>query len=83
MMQHSFNRFLPNDMSWRDLFDMVSNRLLIKLTAFGTCFYLCNRETFDDSLQKLEVANDSVTSFSIGDSLCQKARIFSNVTANV
>ncbi|XP_071940179.1 uncharacterized protein [Coffea arabica] len=23
MMQHSFNRFLPNDMSWRDLFDMV------------------------------------------------------------
>lgn len=24
MMQHSFNRFLPNDMGWRDLFDMVS-----------------------------------------------------------
>lgn len=23
MMQHSFNRFLPNDMDWRDLFDMV------------------------------------------------------------
>ncbi|KAK3189455.1 hypothetical protein Dsin_029016 [Dipteronia sinensis] len=23
MMQHSFNRFLPNDMGWRDLFDMV------------------------------------------------------------
>ncbi|EYU31647.1 hypothetical protein ABFS82_07G114900 [Erythranthe guttata] len=23
MMQHSFNRFLPNDMSWRDLFDIV------------------------------------------------------------
>ncbi|KAJ4721879.1 5-nucleotidase [Melia azedarach] len=23
MMRHSFNRFLPNDMGWRDLFDMV------------------------------------------------------------
>ncbi|KAL2459790.1 HAD-superfamily hydrolase [Forsythia ovata] len=23
MMQHSFNRFLPNNMIWRDLFDMV------------------------------------------------------------
>ncbi|KAL8161812.1 hypothetical protein V2J09_013301 [Rumex salicifolius] len=23
MMQHSFNRFLPNDISWRDLFEMV------------------------------------------------------------
>lgn len=23
MMQHSFNRFLPNDMNWRDLFEMV------------------------------------------------------------
>ncbi|WCJ23198.1 HAD-superfamily hydrolase subfamily IG 5'-nucleotidase [Euphorbia peplus] len=23
MMKHSFNRFLPNDMDWRDLFDMV------------------------------------------------------------
>ncbi|KAK3011962.1 hypothetical protein RJ639_012544 [Escallonia herrerae] len=23
MMQHSFNRFLPNDMDWRELFDMV------------------------------------------------------------
>ncbi|KAF8394744.1 hypothetical protein HHK36_020961 [Tetracentron sinense] len=23
MMQHSFNRFLPNDMGWRDLFEMV------------------------------------------------------------
>ncbi|KAH9766602.1 HAD-superfamily hydrolase subfamily IG 5'-nucleotidase [Citrus sinensis] len=23
MMQHSFNRFLPNDMGWRDLFNMV------------------------------------------------------------
>lgn len=23
MMTHSFNRFLPNDMGWRDLFDMV------------------------------------------------------------
>ncbi|GAB2265537.1 hypothetical protein Dimus_000585 [Dionaea muscipula] len=23
MMQHSFNRFLPNDLGWRDLFDMV------------------------------------------------------------
>ncbi|XP_022723022.1 5'-nucleotidase domain-containing protein 4 isoform X2 [Durio zibethinus] len=23
MMQHSFKRFLPNDMGWRDLFDMV------------------------------------------------------------
>ncbi|XP_057958919.1 uncharacterized protein LOC131151651 isoform X4 [Malania oleifera] len=23
MMRHSFNRFLPNDMDWRDLFDMV------------------------------------------------------------
>ncbi|XP_068663269.1 uncharacterized protein [Aristolochia californica] len=23
MMQHAFNRFLPNDMSWRDLFDIV------------------------------------------------------------
>lgn len=23
MMKHSFNRFLPNDMGWRDLFDMV------------------------------------------------------------
>ncbi|KAL6343770.1 hypothetical protein AAG906_027540 [Vitis piasezkii] len=23
MMQHSFNKFLPNDMGWRDLFDMV------------------------------------------------------------
>lgn len=23
MMQHSFNRYLPNDMGWRDLFDMV------------------------------------------------------------
>ncbi|KAI7741874.1 hypothetical protein M8C21_032446, partial [Ambrosia artemisiifolia] len=23
MMRHSFNRFLPNDMNWRDLFDMV------------------------------------------------------------
>ncbi|KAH9624264.1 hypothetical protein KSS87_022827 [Heliosperma pusillum] len=23
MMTHSFNRFLPNDMDWRDLFDMV------------------------------------------------------------
>ncbi|KAL8058159.1 hypothetical protein ABFS82_03G000600 [Erythranthe guttata] len=23
MMQHSFNRFLPNDMTWRDLFDIV------------------------------------------------------------
>lgn len=25
MMRHSFNRFLPNDMSWRDLFDIVSS----------------------------------------------------------
>lgn len=24
MMQHSFDRFLPNEMGWRDLFDMVS-----------------------------------------------------------
>lgn len=24
MMRHSFDRFLPNDMSWRDLFDIVS-----------------------------------------------------------
>ncbi|XP_017975233.1 PREDICTED: cytosolic purine 5'-nucleotidase isoform X2 [Theobroma cacao] len=23
MMRHSFNKFLPNDMGWRDLFDMV------------------------------------------------------------
>jgi HAD superfamily 5'-nucleotidase-like hydrolase len=23
MMQHSFNKFLPNDMGWRDLFEMV------------------------------------------------------------
>nr|XP_043606991.1 5'-nucleotidase domain-containing protein 4 [Erigeron canadensis] len=23
MMRHSFNRFLPNDMNWRDLFEMV------------------------------------------------------------
>ncbi|KAG9459965.1 hypothetical protein H6P81_004473 [Aristolochia fimbriata] len=23
MMQHAFNRFLPNDMGWRDLFDIV------------------------------------------------------------
>ncbi|KAH0708218.1 hypothetical protein KY290_012026 [Solanum tuberosum] len=23
MMQHSFNRYLPNDMNWRDLFEMV------------------------------------------------------------
>ncbi|XP_010547040.1 PREDICTED: 5'-nucleotidase domain-containing protein 4 [Tarenaya hassleriana] len=23
MMKHSFNRYLPNDMGWRDLFDMV------------------------------------------------------------
>ncbi|GER31471.1 cytosolic purine 5-nucleotidase [Striga asiatica] len=23
MMQHSFNRYLPNDMSWRDLFDII------------------------------------------------------------
>ncbi|XP_009414923.2 uncharacterized protein LOC103995906 isoform X1 [Musa acuminata AAA Group] len=23
MMQHAFNRFLPNDMGWRDLFEMV------------------------------------------------------------
>lgn len=23
MMHHSFNKFLPNDMNWRDLFDMV------------------------------------------------------------
>ncbi|BBN67756.1 HAD-superfamily hydrolase, subfamily IG, 5'-nucleotidase, partial [Prunus dulcis] len=23
MMQHSFNRFLPNDMGWRDLFDIM------------------------------------------------------------
>ncbi|KAJ7955338.1 5-nucleotidase [Quillaja saponaria] len=23
MMQHSFNRYLPNDMDWRDLFDIV------------------------------------------------------------
>ncbi|VVB15369.1 unnamed protein product [Arabis nemorensis] len=23
MMKHSFNKFLPNDMDWRDLFDMV------------------------------------------------------------
>ncbi|BAT76979.1 hypothetical protein VIGAN_01505600 [Vigna angularis var. angularis] len=23
MMRHSFNKFLPNDMSWRDLFDIV------------------------------------------------------------
>ncbi|ONK67650.1 uncharacterized protein A4U43_C05F2280 [Asparagus officinalis] len=23
MMHHAFNRFLPNDMTWRDLFDMV------------------------------------------------------------
>jgi hypothetical protein len=28
MMQHSFNRFLPNDMGWRDLFDIVSRLLL-------------------------------------------------------
>ena len=28
MMKHSFNRFLPNDMGWRDLFDMVSIVLL-------------------------------------------------------
>lgn len=24
MMKHSFNRFLPNDMGWQDLFDIVS-----------------------------------------------------------
>lgn len=23
MMHHAFNRYLPNDMQWRDLFDMV------------------------------------------------------------
>lgn len=27
MMQHSFNRFLPNDMGWRDLFNMVGINL--------------------------------------------------------
>ncbi|KAL9253876.1 Cytosolic purine 5'-nucleotidase-like protein [Drosera capensis] len=31
MMQHSFNRFLPNDMGWRDLFDIVSVKLPPKL----------------------------------------------------
>lgn len=24
MMNHAFNRFLPNDVGWRDLFEMVS-----------------------------------------------------------
>lgn len=29
MMKHSFNKFLPNDMDWRDLFDMVSKRKFV------------------------------------------------------
>ncbi|KAL5700664.1 hypothetical protein ACHQM5_026083 [Ranunculus cassubicifolius] len=26
MMQHAFNRYLPNDMGWRDLFDIITNK---------------------------------------------------------
>lgn len=37
MMQHSFNRFLPNDMGWRELFDIVSQPLL--LYAALTSYY--------------------------------------------
>ncbi|RVW55922.1 Cytosolic purine 5'-nucleotidase [Vitis vinifera] len=33
MMQHSFNKFLPNDMGWRDLFDMVTRPQLILFTV--------------------------------------------------
>lgn len=33
MMRHSFNRFLPNDMGWRDLFDMVNIPLLSSSTV--------------------------------------------------
>lgn len=29
MMKHSFNKFLPNDMDWRNLFDMVSKRKFV------------------------------------------------------
>jgi hypothetical protein len=29
MMRHSFNRFLPNDMGWRDLFEIVSSYKLL------------------------------------------------------
>lgn len=38
MMQHSFNRFLPNDMSWRDLFDIVSKFVLYYYVVF--CRYI-------------------------------------------
>lgn len=33
MMNHAFNRFLPNDMGWRDLFEMVSTEYLCPLYA--------------------------------------------------
>ncbi len=35
MMHHSFNRFLPNDMGWRDLFDIVSIPLLLNAALTG------------------------------------------------
>lgn len=38
MMQHSFNRFLPNDMNWRDLFDMVR--------YLNTIFLITSKFTF-------------------------------------
>ncbi|KAI3790269.1 hypothetical protein L2E82_03190 [Cichorium intybus] len=34
MMRHSFNRFLPNDMNWRDLFEMVSQTSSDSLLTF-------------------------------------------------
>ncbi|XP_063937788.1 uncharacterized protein LOC108194257 isoform X11 [Daucus carota subsp. sativus] len=34
MMQHSFNRFLPNDMGGRDLFDMVGIKILLYVLLF-------------------------------------------------
>lgn len=36
MMQHSFNRFLPNDMGWRDLFDIVSEHSTLFHATFNT-----------------------------------------------
>lgn len=81
MMQHSFNRFLPNDMDWRDLFEMVRE-----------CYQFFNFIKLNYLLQIvkhifLEVIYFFAFHFQMdecsftGYRFCKEARIFSNVTS--
>lgn len=82
MMQHAFNRFLPNDMGWRDLFEMVRQSLL------GTFHFLLHQAlTLINRLFVFYCINIFTCEFLIneccyfeGSSVCKEARIFSNVS---